>query len=67
MKGSVKMVKSGAGWGFIRGENRLDYFFHESQLRDAKFSDLRQGQSVEFEPGEGGKGPRAEEIYVTGS
>jgi CspA family cold shock protein len=61
------MIKADAGWGFIRGENRMDYFFHRSQLIDYKFEDLRKDQPVEFEPGDGEKGPRAEQISVTGS
>ena len=33
MKGTVKWFVSQKGYGFIRGEDKKDYFFHYSQIR----------------------------------
>ena len=41
-----------------------DIFFHSSGLENASFEELQEGQSVEFELGDGPKGPRAENIRV---
>ncbi len=48
------------GFGFIKrdGEEK-DLFFHMNELVNAKFDELREGDKVEFEVGEGPKGPNA--------
>jgi CspA family cold shock protein len=48
------------GFGFIRREgNDKDLFFHMSELKNVQFDELRQGDKVTFEVGEGPKGPNA--------
>ena len=64
MKGIVKTLNSEKGFGFIKGEDGKEYFFHRSSLKNAPFDVLKKGQSVEFEDTENTKGPRAEDIYV---
>lgn len=49
-----------AGYGFIAREGEeKDLFFHTNELRDVNFDDLREGDKVQFEVGEGPKGPNA--------
>ena len=40
------------------------YFFHQSACADVRFDELREGQALTFEKGQGPKGPRAENIRV---
>ena len=53
------------GFGFIQDERGNDYFFHQSAIFGETISDLREGDSVEFEVGQGPKGPRAENVRRT--
>lgn len=64
MKGKIKMTKLDKGFGFIEAEDGAEYFFHKSALQNVKFEELSRGREVEFEVGEGAKGPRAEDIYA---
>lgn len=51
------------GFGFIKRDGQeKDLFFHMNDLVNVKFDDLRQGDKVTFEVGEGPKGPRATNI-----
>ena len=48
------------GFGFIgRGEGQKDIFFHSSEVKNVRFDDLREGDAVTFDIGEGPKGPSA--------
>ena len=42
-----------------------DFFFHQSAVYGEGLDNLREGDSVEFEVGEGPKGPRAENVRRT--
>lgn len=66
MTGTIKKIVLDKGFGFILGQDKKEYFFHKSCLKNIKFEDLREDQDVTFEDTEGpkGKGPRAEDIYV---
>lgn len=64
MRGVIKTLNKDKGFGFIRGTDNLEYFFHRTAVKNGDFEGLEKNQSVEFEPGEGAKGPRAEDIYV---
>jgi len=61
-QGTIKKLTE-KGFGFIEGE-RGDIFFHHSSVEGARYDDLREGQSVEYEEGQGPKGPRAENVKV---
>ena len=39
-------------------------FFHSSALEDVRFDELREGQQVSYNVGQGPKGPRAENVRV---
>jgi len=56
-KGTIKRLIFDRGFGFIQTEEQEeDLFFHRNELQDAQFSDLREGQEVEFEIAKGRNG-----------
>ena len=61
--GTIKRLTD-KGFGFIAAANGTEYFFHQSAVRGARFDELREGQNVTFEVGQGPKGPRAENVQV---
>lgn len=63
MKGKVKKLLSEKRCGFIHGTDKKDYFFHASALQTVKYEEVEVGMAVEFEPSEGEKGLRAEDVY----
>lgn len=63
-QGTIKRVTD-KGFGFIAPNNGdKDMFFHCSNLEDVHFNDLREGQPVTYDVGEGPKGPRAENVKL---
>ena len=62
MNGSVKRLVRDKGFGFILGSDGSEYFFHSSVCSQTPFDQLREGQNVTFEKGQGPKGPRAENV-----
>ena len=65
MQGKIKKVMSERGYGFITQDGSdEDLFFHQSNLEGSEFYQLREGMPVEFEVGEGRKGPEAIKIKV---
>ena len=61
-KGTIKRLISDKGFGFVASDDGQEYFFHQSACQNVRFDDLREGQSVTFEKGQGPKGPRAEQV-----
>jgi len=55
MKGKVKWFDEQKGYGFIEQEQGEDLFVHHTNL----LSNIAEGDSVEYEVGEGKKGPCA--------
>ncbi len=62
-QGSIKKIVSDKGFGFIQADGSDgDMFFHMSEVQETTFEALTEGQSVEYEVGEGPKGPRATSV-----
>lgn len=62
-EGTIKRLTD-KGFGFISTSSGSDIFFHMSNVEGARFEELREGQKVTFNPGQGPKGPRAENVRV---
>ena len=65
MTGKIRTLRDDKGLGFIKGDEANDYFFHQSAVYGEGLEDLREGESVEFDVGQGPKGPRAENVRRT--
>ena len=53
MTGKITELQGGRGIGYIVGDDGKTYLFHRGALRDAWFHELRTGNAVKFEPGDG--------------
>jgi len=63
--GTVKWFKSEIGFGFIvQDGDGADLFAHFSNITPEDVRELHEGQRVEFEVGQGPKGPHAENIRL---
>ena len=62
LNGTVKRLVSDKGFGFIAADDGVEYFFHQSACTGTMFSELREGQPVTFQRGDGPKGPRGENV-----
>ncbi len=62
-EGTIKRLTD-KGFGFIDTGDGKDIFFHMSSLEDVTYEELREGQPVTFNEGEGPKGPRAENVKL---
>jgi CspA family cold shock protein len=63
-QGKVKRLVADRGFGFIETERGDDLFFHHSEVQGANIEELREGQRVEYEVGQGRKGPCATQIRL---
>jgi len=62
-KGTVKWFNDSKGYGFICPEDGgNDLFVHHSEIQSSGFKSLKEGQAVEYEVGEGKKGPCATQV-----
>ena len=61
-KGTVKWFNEKKGFGFISNEGAEDVFVHYKDIDSDGFKTLNEGQSVEFEIGEGERGPSAKNV-----
>ncbi|HHO69969.1 MAG TPA: cold-shock protein [Halothiobacillus sp.] len=62
--GTVKWFNSDKGFGFIVRENGEDLFVHFRSINTDGPQVLVEGQRVEFQIGEGRKGPQAENVII---
>ncbi|MFV1977296.1 MAG: cold-shock protein [Candidatus Scalindua sp.] len=62
--GTVKWFDAGKGFGFITPDDGgKDLFVHHSEIQSGSdYATLNDGQKVEYEIGEGQKGPCANQV-----
>ena len=61
--GIVKWFNAEKGFGFIAPDDgSADVFVHYSEIQGSGFRTLEENQKVEFEVGEGAKGPQAQNV-----
>ncbi|TDQ05498.1 cold-shock protein [Labedaea rhizosphaerae] len=62
-QGTVKWFNAEKGFGFIAVDNGgSDVFVHYSEIQSKGFRTLEENQRVEFEIGQGTKGPQATNV-----
>ena len=62
-KGTVKWFNADKGFGFITPDDGgKDLFVHHSEVKVEGYATLNDGQVVEFDVGEGQKGPCANNV-----
>ncbi|MFA5554133.1 MAG: cold-shock protein [Phycisphaerae bacterium] len=61
--GRVKWFNAKKGFGFIAPDDGgADLFVHHSEIRTEGYASLDEGQKVQFEVGQGKKGPCATNV-----
>ena len=66
-KGTIKKLMD-RGYGFIKGEQEEDLFFHRNDVEGVEFNSLSEGQEVEYEQGQGRDGrPQALKVRLAES
>ena len=64
-QGTVKWFNGEKGFGFIAQDGGgADVFVHYSEIDGGGFRSLDEGQRVEFQIGQGQKGPQAQSVRV---
>ena len=63
-QGTVQFFNAQKGFGFISREGAEDVFVHYSNIEGSGYRSLEEGQTVEFEIGEGRKGDEAQNVRV---
>jgi len=62
-KGTVKWFNASKGFGFINPDDGgEDLFVHHSEVKTDGYASLDEGQKVEFQVGQGKKGPCATSV-----
>lgn len=61
-RGRIKKMVRDRGFGFIRGDDGKEVFFHRSGLGGSEYDTLNEGDNVEYVIQEGPRGPRAENV-----
>ena len=63
-RGTVKWFSDQKGYGFITPDDGgKDLFVHYSNIEGDGFRTIQDGQEVEYEAGEGRKGPEATNVH----
>lgn len=61
-RGRIKKMVRERGFGFIRGDDGKEVFFHRSGLNAGDYDGLNEGDNVEYVIQEGPRGARAENV-----
>jgi CspA family cold shock protein len=64
LQGRVKWFDTKKGYGFITGEDGVDYFVHWSEIQVPGYKTLDPGQEVEFDAKQNGRSQRALRVRV---
>lgn len=62
MTGTISKIIRDKGFGFIKGTDDREYFFHSTAVADNGWDELEEGHKVSFNATTGQKGPRAEQV-----
>ena len=62
VKGRIKKLVRDRGFGFVRGDDGKEVFFHRSGLGATDYDSLSEGDVVEYVVQEGPRGARAENV-----
>ncbi len=61
-RGKVKWFNNKKGYGFIESADMDDIFVHHSAIQGDGYRTLIEGEDVEFEVVDKGKGPQAQNV-----
>ncbi len=61
-RGRIKKMVRDRGFGFIRGEDGKEVFFHRSGMAGSDYDSVAEGDAVEYVIQEGPRGARAEHV-----
>ena len=61
-KGKIKKMVRDRGFGFIRGDDGKEVFFHRSGMNGTDYDNISEGDTVEYVIQEGPRGARAEHV-----
>jgi CspA family cold shock protein len=65
-RGRIKKMVRDRGFGFIRGEDGKEVFFHRSGMAGSDYDNVAEGDAVEYVIQEGPRGARAEHVRAVG-
>lgn len=65
MNGTIARILQEKGFGFVKGQDSVERFFHRSAVGGAGFDMLVEGQKVTFDHEDGPKGPRATNVFAS--
>lgn len=63
-RGTIRRLLEQRGFGFIQSDDGRSVFFHRSEVLQVPFSELQEGQVVEFAVEETPQGPKARRVRV---
>ena len=66
VRGKIKKLVRDRGFGFVRGDDGKEVFFHRSGLATTDYDSLAEGDVVEYVVQEGPRGARAENVRAVG-
>ncbi|HRX87005.1 MAG TPA: cold-shock protein [Phycisphaerae bacterium] len=61
-EGTVKWFNDTKGFGFIQSSDGQDVFVHQTEIQVDGYRSLAEGARVQFEMGQGPKGPKALQV-----
>ena len=62
VKGRIKKLVRDRGFGFVRGDDGKEVFFHRSGMNGSDYDSISEGDTVEYVIQEGPRGARAEHV-----